>query len=191
MSFPNYKASADTANGNLISAILDEEIRALTLTATDYAGLEISGDDFSVAFTAEPNAADQTAVTNAVQAHEGSASLAEYKRAKIVAIDSRTNELISAGFTYASKQFSLSLPAQLKMTGTHQIKDDPALTYPLDWNTIDDLDVYAIANAADLDGFFLTGVGTLRYQLDSGTALKDAVRAATDVAGVDAVADTR
>ena len=77
------------------------------------------------------------------------------------------------------------------MMGTHQIKDDPALTYPLDWNTIDDLDVYAIPDAATLDGFYLTGVGTIRAHLDSGTALKTSVRAATTIAEVDAVVDNR
>lgn len=118
-------------------------------------------------------------------------SLADLKHMRISEIDQRTEELIAAGFTYASKQFSLSLPAQLKMTGTHQIKDDVALTYPINWNSIDDTDVYAIANAADLDVFFLTGVGTLRAHLDSGTALKDSARAAANVAAVDAVVDTR
>ena len=113
------------------------------------------------------------------------------KAAKIGAIDSRTDVLISAGFTYASKVFSLSLASQSKMMGTHQIKDDVNLTYPLKWNTIDDLDAHELANAAALDGFYLTGVGTMRTHVDGGTTLKDSVRAAATVAAVNAITDTR
>jgi hypothetical protein len=119
------------------------------------------------------------------------ADLPSVKQSKMKTIDGRTDELISVGFTYASKQFSLSITAQAKMTGTHQVKDDPALTYPINWNTIDDNDAYSIANAADLDGFYLTGLGTIRAHLDSGTTLKDSVRAAATIAAVDAIVDSR
>lgn len=118
-------------------------------------------------------------------------NLVSEKAEKIVEIDTHTDVLIALGFTYASKQFSLSLPAQSKMMGTHQIKDDLALVYPINWNTIDDLDVYAITGAADLDAFYLTGLGTIRAHLDGGTTLKSAVRAATTVATVQAVTDNR
>jgi hypothetical protein len=117
--------------------------------------------------------------------------LAFHKQEKLGEIDARTDELIALGFNYASRQFSLGELAQIKMIGTHQIKGNPALSYPINWNSIDDSDVYSIANEADLDGFYLTGVGTLRARLDSGTALKDSVRAAADVAAVDAVVDGR
>ncbi len=126
------------------------------------------------------------------------ARLSGYKTAKVTAVDAKTDELIALGFTFDSMQFSLSLGAQMKMVGTHQIKDALALTYPINWNSIDDEDVYAIgagtdhaADAAILDAFYLTGLGTLRAHLDSGTALKDSVRAATTIAAVDAVVDSR
>lgn len=113
------------------------------------------------------------------------------KNAKIKAIDARTDQLIAAGFTFASKQFSLTLSSQSKMIGTHQVKDNPSLTYPIRWNTIDDEDYLDIIDAATLDGFYLTGLGTIRAHLDSGTSLKDQVRAAATVDDVLAVVDTR
>lgn len=113
------------------------------------------------------------------------------KTEKIAAIDERTAELIGDGFVYGSKAFSLSLPSQAKMMGTHQVKDHPALTYPIKWNSKDDLDFYELQNAADLESFYLTGLGTVRAHLDSGTALKDQVRAALTIADVAAIVDTR
>jgi len=119
------------------------------------------------------------------------ANLAAEKKDKTAAIDTRTDQLIALGFTYVSKQFSLSIPAQSKMIGTHQVKDDPALVYPINWNTIDDLDVRAIVDATDLDAFYLTGLGTIRGHLDGGTSLKDSVRAAITIAAVQTVMDNR
>ena len=78
-----------------------------------------------------------------------------------------------------------------KMTGAHEVKDDAALTYPIVWNTIDDGDTVSLADAAALDAFYLTAVGELRGHLDSGTDLKDDVRAAADAEAVDAVVDSR
>ena len=154
----------------------------------------ISADEtnLSVDFADTLSAGNVTTLDATVASHQaGFTGLPAAKERKIKEIDARTDELIAAGFTYASKQFSLSIPAQNKMVGTHQVKDDPALTYPINWNTIDDLDVYPIANPADLHGFYLTGLGTIRAHLDSGTALKDSVRAAVDIAAVEAVEDNR
>jgi hypothetical protein len=154
--------------------------------------LRCAGTVITLDFTATLTAGEITTLDQAIVDHKvNTNALVCAKAAKVAAIDARTDELIAAGFTYASKQFSLSLTAQAKMMGTHQVKDNVALIYPINWNTIDDLDVYAIANAADLEGFYLTGLGTVRARLDSGTTLKDAVRAAADQAALDAVVDTR
>jgi hypothetical protein len=139
---------------------------------------KLAGDVLSEMSQAEKDTQDAT-------------DLPTLKQTRYAEIDARTDELIAAGFTYASKQFSLSLASQNKMMGTHQVKDDPALTYPVEWNTIDDTDSYSIADAADLDAFYLQALGTVRAHLDSGTSLKNSIRAAADTAAVDAVVDSR
>lgn len=116
-------------------------------------------------------------------------SLALAKQAKCKEIDTRTDELVGAGFTFGAKQFSLSLSAQLTLIGARLSKTD--LTYPVEWNTIDDGDKHSIANFGELDTFFLTALGTVRAHLDSGTSLKDQCRAATTIAELDAVVDNR
>lgn len=117
--------------------------------------------------------------------------LIEAKAAKFASIDARTDELIASGFTFASKQFSLSQAAQSRLMGINQVRDDENVTYPIKWNTIDDSDTYSIPDSATVLSFYLTAVGTYRTHVDSGTALKDQVRAATTVAEVDAVVDNR
>ena len=144
----------------------------------DFDGCAITFDD---AITAgEETTLDATIATHA---------LAVAKTRKFIAIDKRTDELIAAGFTYSAKQFSMALSAQNKIMGSHQIR--AGLSYPLNWNTIDDNDSYDIVDAADLEAFYLAAFAELRTHLDSGTALKASVRAAADVAAVDAVVDGR
>lgn len=126
-----------------------------------------------------------------VAAHEGPDSLTCHKKNKFLSIDIRTNELISGGFIYAGKRFSLSQQAQSKMMGVHQIRDDPMLTYPIKWNTNDDNDYYDVIDSADMHTFFMTGVSTYKAWVDAGTALKDQVRAATSKEEVDAIIDNR
>ena len=154
--------------------------------------LRVNDTAVELAFDADLQAGDASTLDAAVAGYKASFdALPEAKAAKIAAIDERTAELIANGFVYASKPFSLSLPAQSKMIGTHQIKDHPALAYPLKWNTKDDDDAYELQDAAELDAFYLTGLATIRSYLDSGTALKDLVRAAATVADVNAVEDLR
>ena len=128
----------------------------------------------------------------AMTSHENDLNhLSEEKAAKIAVIDSRTEELISRGFVYRNCTFSLSASAQSKMIGSHQIKDHPALVYPIKWNTLDDDDTLSLVDSADLDAFYLTALGTIRYHLDSGTELKDEVRSATTIIELNQIADNR
>ncbi len=118
------------------------------------------------------------------------AELANVKAAKIVEIDAKTTSLIGLGFTYASKQFSLSAEARDSVVGlmTIYISYSP---WPLPWNTIDDLDKYEIVDSDDALAFCQAGYAGWTAPKLSGTALKDDVRAATTIAAVDAVVDNR
>jgi len=117
------------------------------------------------------------------------ASLINYKGLRYIEIDKRTGELISAGFTYATKQFSLSLNAQINISALNQSKD--LLTYPVNYNTLNDEDEYDVIDATDMGNMYMTALATKKGMIDSGTALKQQIRAAIDEAGVDAVIDNR
>ena len=146
--------------------------------------------DGRIVFGNALSSGEETTLYSVMDSHTIDA-LAEAKLVKIAAIDSRTDQLIANGFTYSGVQFSLSANAQMKMVGTHEVKDDPALVYPLRWNSLDDSDYVDLPDAAALHAFYLTGLGTMRVLVDGGTVLKDAVRAATTIAEVDAVVDNR
>jgi hypothetical protein len=113
----------------------------------------------------------------------------EHKVLKSREIDGRTGELISLGFAYATKQFSLSQNAQINISALNQTRDE--LTYPINYNTVDDLDTYDVVDATDMHNMYLTALSTKKAHLDSGTALKNQVRAATTHNEIDAVIDNR
>jgi hypothetical protein len=114
------------------------------------------------------------------------------RAARLRAIDENTGNLIALGYSYAGKQFSLSSNAQRWLSGLKAGLDLLAPgDYPLRINTIDDSDNYDISDENDAKALFGTALATIKAHLASGTALKDSVRAATTVAEVDAVVDSR
>lgn len=185
----DYQISSDIGGAAVNVESLLAEIEAAGPYSVNVCGISATGDVVSVHLDEEPSNDDTTAINGVIVAHDH--DLEQAKLAKVKAIDARTDELIGSGFTYADKQFSLSIPSQSKMTAAHHLKDHQAFVYPVNWNTIDDEDVYSIPDAADMGLFYLTAIGTIRAYLDSGTGLKDAVRAAADVAAVEAVVDPR
>ena len=119
-------------------------------------------------------------------------TLPNYKLLRFDEIDRKTGELIFQGFEYppaSGNIFSFSTNAQSNLLGTYSAKD--LLTYPFGWSLKNDSSVYQIADVTEMSNFFLTALGTKKAWQDSGTALKQAVEAATDEAGVDAVIDNR
>jgi DNA polymerase I-like protein with 3'-5' exonuclease and polymerase domains len=118
-------------------------------------------------------------------------NLQELKKWRYKQIDARTGELIKLGFVYSGKTFSLSQNAQINILGLDNAKDDPALTYPISYNTIDDLDSYDVVDSNDIHSMYLTALATKKSATDSGTSLKKQVRDAADVAAVNAIVDNR
>jgi hypothetical protein len=172
----------------LIPDALAAAVRASSGIATAFTGVHASGDVVSLVFADVPSAAEQVVLDGIVAAH----GLKAAKTQKIAAIDSNTHALIAAGFQYPTSTgqiFSLSDNAQRTLLDADVQRND--LTYPVVWNTKDDTGTFALPNAATLHAFVLTGSTTIRAHLDSGTALKDQVRAATTIAEVDAVTDAR
>jgi hypothetical protein len=148
----------------------------------------VDNDVFVVVFDATLSGDDENVLDAVIEAHR----LAVAKKRKIAAIDARTVVIIGEGFPYEGKQFSLSQSAQANLIGVYSIRNDVAMTFPVDWNTVnDDDDVYSVVDIADFEAFYLAAFAALRVPLDAGTVLKTAVRDESDVAGVDAVVDAR
>ena len=121
-------------------------------------------------------------------------TLEETKKCKCDSIDVRTKQLISTGFEFppeSGQYFSLSLPAQINFTNLDRLRDDPILTYPISVNTLDDQGMLEIPDSATMRLFFLSGMAVAKGAPDSGTALKNQVRACTTKAEVEAIVDPR
>lgn len=118
-------------------------------------------------------------------------TLDDYKALRYHEIDTKTEEKIGLGFSYAGKVFSLSANAQTNILALDNTRDDPALSYPIEYSTIDDLDNYFVQNSTDLHNMYLTALATKKSWVDSGTTLKDSVRTATTHAEVDTIIDNR
>jgi len=135
-----------------------------------------------------------TTLDDTVAAHQLVAALTDAKAEKIKTIDANTGALIGKGFEFPAASgimYSLSDAAQRTLIAADQQRSDPTFTYPVIWNSKDDLSEISLADATELHNFVLTAVGTTRAWLDSGTGLKSQVRAATTVAEVEAIVDNR
>lgn len=144
---------------------------------------------FETALTAQQEAI----LDSTVEAHDPS-DIKHQKPDRIRAIDQRTTQLIDKGFEFppgSGVRYSLSVESQSKLLGMDSLRDDPLFTYPVVYNSIDDLGEIAIPDSATIHSFFLMAVGTYRAHLDSGTALKAQIRAATTQEELDAVVDDR
>jgi hypothetical protein len=160
------KAFVVRATGTAVEAVFDDELSAGEITTLD-ASVE--------AARVAPNA------------------LALLKEKRKEEIDTRTNELITAGFQHAGKTFSLSQNAQIKWMGGYSLRAffTAAAAYPLTVNTKDDMDTHDVADEAEMAVIWQTvGVSVLTI-LGGDTFLKGLVNAATTIAEVDAVVDSR
>ncbi len=120
--------------------------------------------------------------------------LPELKEQRFEEIDGRTGDLIEQGFEFPPESglvFSLSREFQLMLSGLNQERDAPEVSYPIEWNTKDDSGKLSLTDASMVRSFYLTAMGTVLARRNSGTALKDQIRAASTVAEVDAVVDER
>ena len=115
----------------------------------------------------------------------------EYKALRFKEIDERTGELVLNGFSYAGKVFSMSMNAQINIEALNSSRNDPAITYPIEYSTLDDNDNYFVQDATDIHNMYLTALGTKKSYVDSGTVLKDAIRAAINAVEVSQIIDNR
>jgi hypothetical protein len=145
-------------------------------------------------FEVELSSAEETDLDTVVVDFRPAGNLSWAKGLKYEKIETKTKELLGEGFEFPSEsgqRFSFSLEEQSQWHAFIRLKDDPTFTYPVDWSFIDNSGYYAIPNSATLEEMYMTGVGTYRAVVDSGTALKNQVRDATTYAELALVEDNR
>jgi len=118
--------------------------------------------------------------------------LEELKEKRFEEIDRNTTKLIKKGFEYPASSgniYSLSELGQINLIGLEL--DKAAITFPKNWTTKDNQSRQEIADTTEATTFHLTALGTKIAHLDSGSDLKESIRAATTKAEVDAIVDNR
>jgi len=176
-------------DGAINSDRLLEEIKA-TPALVDVEYVIQRGSVVDVAYPTALSNGDKAQLDAVIAAHRDAAHwLPDVKRAKFKAIDEKTNELIAGGFVYQGKTFELYLEAQVRLIGMLVLKD--MLTYPIAYNSKDDFDFVNLTSPTDILTMAGTALSYIGAYLNGGTALKQAVRAATTIAEVDAIVDPR
>lgn len=117
--------------------------------------------------------------------------LEDLRAEKFAEIDLRTQELIAKGMPYGGKIYSLSANARDNYSGMLVAESRGFMSYPITFNTLDDLGQITIENAGELDYFCGTAMGVVKLHTGSGTALKKLVREATTPEELAVVVDDR
>lgn len=128
-----------------------------------------------------------------IDVYNDAQALREAKQQKLIRIDTRTEELVAAGFYDASraKRFRIDDSAMVRYTGVWITRNDPGALLPYAVSTYENDDVETLSNSAQVNDFFFDMQAGLRAVTDSGVPLKQQVVAATTLAEVAAVEDTR
>jgi len=117
------------------------------------------------------------------------AELDAYKDARCDAINARSDALIEEGFVLNGIRFALDQKATNRLLGLMIL--GTSAPFPIPWGNIDDSEFVTLSNAADVQAMFAAASHAEAVAGLSGQALKQAVRAATTRAQVDAVQDNR
>lgn len=103
-------------------------------------------------------------------------TLEEAKEMKIAQIDSRTQELIFEGFSFAGLHWSLSINAQINLTNLPTM---PEFAFPLNMQDMDGT-AYVLSYEERMD-FYYAAMAAKNTHLQSGNALKTQVSELTNI----------
>lgn len=119
--------------------------------------------------------------------------LGPLKTAKITAIDNRTIELLAAGFTFDSKQFSMSESGQRTWVSLGTALSLGMLTFPMTIMTNDELPYVVSSNVVLMQflGAYMLFQSDPNGTLGRGRVLKARVQLATTLAELEAIVDDR
>lgn len=176
-----YSISQDIASGTLDIEKLKSEILAANCV-TGLSGIIAQGDVLEILC----GVTNQDVLNSVVHDHIA-ISLSDKKAAKIIAIDERTDAIISNGFTFDGNRFSLSIQAQMNWSALFSMQS--LMSFPIGVTTLDNT-TYSLS-FANLIPFIGTGMAVVKNAIGSGRALKIAADNAADQAALDAVVDSR
>ncbi len=157
----------------------------------DFKNFIIGVDSICLEFKNEPSDTEKTIILSYYNNIVESDWIEFYKTQKFEEINNKTQELIELGYIYNGLTFSLSDHAQTNILALYSTKDDGILTYPILWNTIDDLNTFEILDRETISNIYYTALATKKAHLDSGTALKSLIRTSNTIQSINLIIDNR
>lgn len=145
-------------------------------------------EDVLINFDEDLAQADAAVLDEVVEAHR-STVLAEAKNAKKDAVDRRTAELVVSGFQHNGRTFSSSEVMQKNLSELHKVRE--SIGYPFMMATKDNNEIYAIADADEVNAMYLTALNTIIARYQSGNALKQSIIDAASAEELAAIVDAR
>jgi len=120
------------------------------------------------------------------------AELPALKREAMVAVEARTEELLSTrGFLHGGNRFPLTPLFRDLLAGYDTLRSAPSFPYPLSIGTIDDAGAVAFNSASEIRSLYVSAVTRMRAVYDAGADLKAQIRAAATVAELRGIVDGR
>lgn len=161
-----------------------------TLLGGNLVGLHTS-DSVLIVETMQALGDSETAKLKAIMAEHRADKhhLPTMKAIKFGAIDARTRDLFDEGFEKDGCKFSLSIGAQVKLLRLDAIRFE--LEYPVTLNSLGDDTSYTVATPEGMHELVVYGLLRVHEIVESGTDLKDLVRAARTTQEVARIIDPR
>lgn len=186
-----YSISQDFSQG-FSHTTFTAEINADATLAPLYVGTDVLGDVVTVVFTVTLDSVQEAILDGIVSAHNAQGGLLDAKELKFAEIDQKTKFLIETGtVSFQSKSVKISSNRQLTTLVLFNQRTDATQAYPVVLSAANNTDTISLANATEVENWHTSLAGAVQSILDSGHTLKEQVRAAIDIAGVDAVVDNR
>lgn len=176
------------------SAGYDVDVRTLAVAVEELMpsrAFKISAHAEDVLFSFGDDLSQDEIVTldAAVESHKSTTALAAAKNAKKNSIDRRTAELVVSGFQHNGRTFSSSEVMQKNLSELHRIRE--SISYPFMMATKDNGEIYAIADAAEIDAMYLTALNAIIDRYQSGNTIKGAVIGASSMEALSGIVDDR
>lgn len=160
---------------------LDLEIKN-SESVLNFNGLNIAGDLIEVIGEAIIN---EVILDGVLYNHEAK-SLEDIKNIRYSEIDSKTADLITAGFSFGGHIFSMSLTAQINWSNFPNLPDQ---LFPL--NVVDASEEVYVLSLANKLNFYFSALNHKNQYLQSGGILKAQVKACETIEAVNLIIDNR
>ena len=181
-----YSIKDDINTGEVEMILLHDEL-ANGNVIVDFEGIDVKGDVLIVtggSFSSEP-------ICDSIIRNHDAFGLESQKKSKIEAIDKRTVELISEGFNFGGKNFSLSIPAQSNLTNVMTNRDifNSMGLFPISMSTTDN-DLYDLSYE-NVIPFWGAGMAVVKTAYNGGGLLKKQIKDVVNKGELDAIIDNR